>query len=349
MIYPAESQLNGAITATATSLTLTSAAGFTAAPFHLVVEGEIILCPTLPTGNAVAGVTRGTLGTVAAAHADQVGAYGLFSKAFQRSAMAGLGGWWDQLAAQLEVLQASPLSPGNAGSNFVWNGYPLTGVSFASSFVTVAGGGNQTVYTNPSNSGKRVLIEAWFTNVSGAATTYTEWKSNGTLLIGLNNNLAVAIGANGSASYPAFLEPGESFVLSCPGSLLFTIGAMSFDVTNPLKTVTVYGGQPAGTTVLYTCPANTTAFPVRNNLVQTPAFDLTSPFVGVTNNDSLTITYTLSVAGNALNTPAAVGATAFIAIGLNPVLTAGQQVSMNASATANGNTCYYFPIWERPN
>jgi hypothetical protein len=105
MIYPAESKLNGAITAAATSLTLISGAGFTAAPFHLVVEGEIILCPTLPTGNVVAGVTRGVNGTNAATHADQTGAYGFFSAAFQKSAMGGLGGFWDQLAAQLGAVE----------------------------------------------------------------------------------------------------------------------------------------------------------------------------------------------------------------------------------------------------
>jgi hypothetical protein len=105
MTYPAESKLNGAITAAATSLTLQSGAGFTFAPFHLVIESEIILCPTLPAGNVVSGVTRGAQGTNPAAHNDQTGAYGLFSAAFSKEAMGGLGGYWDQLAAQLGAVE----------------------------------------------------------------------------------------------------------------------------------------------------------------------------------------------------------------------------------------------------
>lgn len=67
----AATTLNGAITAAATTLTVTSAAAFpTAGEFRLLIEAEILLVTAV--AGAVFTVTRGAEGTTAAAHASLV-------------------------------------------------------------------------------------------------------------------------------------------------------------------------------------------------------------------------------------------------------------------------------------
>ncbi len=105
MIYPAETTLSAALTSGATNVFVTSAAGFTA-PCYLVVDSEIIYCPSAAVANEFSGVTRGALGTVAASHLDLEPLYGLYSTSYQPSAMGGLGGWWDEIAAELGTLEA---------------------------------------------------------------------------------------------------------------------------------------------------------------------------------------------------------------------------------------------------
>ena len=148
------------------------------------------------------------------------------------------------------------------GSPFNWLGYPLTGVSFASSVATVAGNVMQTVATNPASSIKRMFVESYLSNLGGA-TTYSVYKSDGTHNMQLVANLAVVAGAANGASTPLLLEPGESLVMQCPGSLLMSIGVMSFDLSCPLKSVSGWGPLPAGVTPIYTVPPNTTAFMMR--------------------------------------------------------------------------------------
>lgn len=350
MIYPAESKLSGAITAAATSLTLVSGAGFSAAPFHLVIEGEIVLCPTLPAGNVVTGITRGVLGTVAAAHNDQTGAYGLFSKAFQRSAMGGLGGYWDQIAAQLDVLQGNPLSPSNGGSNFLWNNFALTGVAFSQSTVTLTGGSYQTVATN-ATANKRLMVQIYVVNLTGSAATYSYAKSNGTLIFPLNNGIALAAGA--VASVFMLLEPGESaLALAATTAVFAQVQIMSFDLSNGLKTVTLWGGFALGNNLLYTCPAGVTAFWGRWN--STPqGFNSTSTLVGIQNFDTLSITYILSVGAVQVSPTLTLApgstTTAIGEVAMLPIMTSGQTLTLNTSADNTGNSIFTGFVWERPN
>jgi len=103
-IYAAETTLGVAVNSSVTTVTLASAAGFTA-PCYLVIDQEIIYCPSAAVANVFSGVTRGALGTVAAAHLINAGVYGLFSSSYSEAAMGGIGGWWDQIAAELGALE----------------------------------------------------------------------------------------------------------------------------------------------------------------------------------------------------------------------------------------------------
>jgi hypothetical protein len=125
---------------------------------------------------------------------------------------------------------------------------------------------------------------------------------------------------------------------------------MSFDATNNLKTV---GGWnlAAGNNVLYTCPPNTTAFPIRFNNDGIPPFSTANigAVLTITNNDTLSINYTDSVGGTAWNTPFTVAAAATTSLPIPTILTAGQQIVINLSAANTGSSAYYMPIWERSN
>lgn len=106
MIYPPETQLEAPITdPTATTLTVISDALF-GAPIFLVIDTEIIYCPTEAADGTFSGVTRGALGSTAETHAAETAVYGLYSTTFDPTAMGGIGGWWDQIAAELGTLQA---------------------------------------------------------------------------------------------------------------------------------------------------------------------------------------------------------------------------------------------------
>ena len=242
------------------------------------------------------------------------------------------------------IVYERPNSP-----NFIWFGYPLTGVSFSTVLATVTGNVMQTLITNPVGSGKRMLIEGSWTN-SGLATTYGEYRSDGTHNMVLNTSVAAAANGFSTVSYPAWLEPGESLVMQCPGSILVSLGVMSFDLSCPLKTISGWTALPAGVTRLYTVPPNTTAFMMRPQTL-TQAFQVSSPFITVTNFDTTPITYQVLVDGVAITPPfgpfsAGNGA-------LTPifsVLTAGQTVDLSLSAAnAAGITGFYTIVYERPN
>jgi hypothetical protein len=150
VIYPAQSQLQGDITATATSITLVSAAGFTA-PCYVVLTSEILYCPTGPTGNEFAGVTRAALNTTAAAHTSETGVYGLYSASYSFGAMGDLGGFWDQIAAELATVQARLAAASGGG--------PTTQIAYGTDrFVN-------TVYQNAT--GKPMWVTTSVSNPSG--------------------------------------------------------------------------------------------------------------------------------------------------------------------------------------
>jgi hypothetical protein len=247
--------------------------------------------------------------------------------------------------AQVEA-SLSPLIT-NGGSNMLWSGYPLTGVSFSTSFVTVANAVVQTVAANPIGSGVRMLVEVYYNNL-GVATSYSEYKSNGTLTFPLNAGIGVAVNAFGSGSYPAWLEPGESFVLTCPNSLLFAVNVMSFNLSCSLKTIFMWGGVAAGANIIYTCPPNTSAFLIRPQTLTAP-FLQASPFIDISNFDTVNITYTVSVAGTTWTALGALSPGQGTIYPVPSVLTAGQQITVTASAASTGNTTIFCPVWERPN
>ena len=81
-----------------------------------------------------------------------------------------------------------------------------------------------------------------------------------------------------------------------------------------------------------------------------PAFIQTSPFIQVDNNDTVPITYTLSAAGTALIAPQGpIAPGGILTCPALSVLTAGQPLVLNLSASNTGNTCVHGIVWERPN
>ncbi len=67
----AQTSLNGAITATATTLTVASASGFpSSAQFRILIDSELMIV-TAGAGTTTWTVTRGAEGTTTAAHANQ--------------------------------------------------------------------------------------------------------------------------------------------------------------------------------------------------------------------------------------------------------------------------------------
>ena len=79
--YPAATTLQTGISSGASSLTPYSLAGLNA-PCYVVIDQEIIYCPSAPVGGAFTGVTRGALQTNPAAHVATAPLYGLFSNLF---------------------------------------------------------------------------------------------------------------------------------------------------------------------------------------------------------------------------------------------------------------------------
>jgi hypothetical protein len=66
---PASTTLNGAINSSVTSLVVTDATGFPAAPFTILVDSEVILVGA-KSGTTFSTLTRGYDGTTAASHSD---------------------------------------------------------------------------------------------------------------------------------------------------------------------------------------------------------------------------------------------------------------------------------------
>jgi hypothetical protein len=99
--YPAATELGQSVSSGATSITPVSLAGLTA-PCYLVIQNEIIYCPTAPVGGAFTGVTRGALGSVAAAHTASTPLYGLYSDLFPYSSAAEFMG---AIAAELVTVE----------------------------------------------------------------------------------------------------------------------------------------------------------------------------------------------------------------------------------------------------
>jgi len=239
----------------------------------------------------------------------------------------------------------------NSGSNFLWLGFPMTGVSFSTVTATVASNVTQTMVTNPSNSGKQMLVEGMVDNVTGTATTYSEFKTHGTNVWSLNPTVAVAANAFSSLSYPPILMPGESFSITTPNSLVITTYAMSYDLGSPFKVIEGYVALSAGSTVVYTVPAKTTAFVTRPNNWIAP-FNQSLAFLDVYNFDTTSISYSVSVAGTTMSPSLAAinSSTLGSVLPIPAVLTAGQTVTLNASAAnVSGVTGYFMYVWERPN
>src|SRR5262249_26875490 len=123
--------------------------------------------------------------------------------------------------------------------------------------LAAAGPASATLYTNPSNSGKRVKVQ--FTVWSSGASTYNSYKTNGS--VNCWNNVGTAVNsANPTATGQAmYLDPGENYAVTVTaGSITFFYSAMSFDASNPLKQPCLYGAT-SGANTIYAVPANTTA------------------------------------------------------------------------------------------
>ena len=116
MFYPAESTLNGAINDSVTTIVVTSAASFNSGtPTFMVVEKEIVdLSGATLTGNTFTNAVRGALGTSAASHLTLAKVFGLFSSDYDFAAFGELGGFFDQIAAELSTLEtrAASSTPG---------------------------------------------------------------------------------------------------------------------------------------------------------------------------------------------------------------------------------------------
>jgi hypothetical protein len=110
MAYPAQTTLQSSILAGSTSVTPYSLAGLKA-PCYLVIETEIIFCPTAPVAGAFTGVTRGALQTTAASHAAGANTYGLFSNLLP---FDGPVEYFNAIGAELATLEARMGAGGGA-------------------------------------------------------------------------------------------------------------------------------------------------------------------------------------------------------------------------------------------
>lgn len=110
MSFPAQTTLQTAISSGATTVTPVSAAGLTA-PCYLVIEEEIVYCPTSLSGGSFTGVIRGALSTDAAAHAQYVAVYGLFSDLFPFTSSDGE--FLNAIAAELNTVERRIATGGN--------------------------------------------------------------------------------------------------------------------------------------------------------------------------------------------------------------------------------------------
>jgi hypothetical protein len=99
--YPAATTLAQSVNSSITNITPTSLAGLTA-PCYLVIQTEIIYCPTAPVSGAFTGVTRGALGSTAAVHAAFTPLWGMYSDLFPYSSAVEFMG---AIAAELVTVE----------------------------------------------------------------------------------------------------------------------------------------------------------------------------------------------------------------------------------------------------
>jgi hypothetical protein len=121
MAYPAQTTLQIALTSGATSVTPYSTAGLTA-PCYLVVELEIIYCPSGPVSGAFTGVTRGAFSTTPAAHGAGVNLFGLYS---DLAPYGGVDELFNAIAAELASVEVRA-GAGGGGVTSVTGTLPIT-------------------------------------------------------------------------------------------------------------------------------------------------------------------------------------------------------------------------------
>ena len=153
--YPAATELGQSVSSGATSITPVSLAGLTA-PCYLVIQNEIIYCPTAPVAGAFTGVTRGALGSPAAAHTAFTPLYGLYSDLFPYSSAAEFMG---AIAAELITVESrleTAIGGGTVTSvglampaEFTVSGSPITNAGTLA--VTKATQPANEVYAGPSS------------------------------------------------------------------------------------------------------------------------------------------------------------------------------------------------------
>jgi hypothetical protein len=122
MAYPAQTTLQIGVTSGATSITPYSTAGLTA-PCYIVLELEIIYCPTAPVNGAFTGVTRGAFSTTAAAHAAGVNLFGLYS---DLAPFGGVDELFNAIAAELATVEVRAGGGGGGGVTAVTGTLPIT-------------------------------------------------------------------------------------------------------------------------------------------------------------------------------------------------------------------------------
>jgi hypothetical protein len=196
MIYPAESTLSADLAQGSTSATLQSAAGFSA-PCYLVIGTEILYCPAAPTGSTFAGITRGALNTTDSAHARGSGAYALYSASFPTGAMGGLGGFWDQIAAELATVEAR-LTAASAGPSTQQNVLGL----------------RQLAVPYQNQTGKPLYVSVVMSNAGGAEILVTTDPNNPP-----TTSVAASLDVTNAVNLFLICLPGNYYMVSDPGGV----------------------------------------------------------------------------------------------------------------------------------
>jgi hypothetical protein len=236
----------------------------------------------------------------------------------------------------------------NGGSTYLFLGIPLTGVGFSQAMLTVVNA-NQTIVSNPAASGKRYLVEVWGSNLSSSVpASLSVFRTNGTISATIQVGQVFAVSATGLVTQYITLDQGESCVVIAPtGSLLVTASVMSYDASSPLKGPAVWGLPLAGNNPIYTVPAGATSFFMRTNALLAPFTNSASALIGMTNNDSFSVNYSVIAGGTTLFGPSTVITTG--SLQTEHMLTAGTQVSILTSVAAPNTAVNMGLIWERPN